>query len=1232
MYRVFGRVVSQGTHLPVSSLVVVAFAQEAVSKKPSKSSNQSTRAAAAKDKADALGIRLGSALTDADGNFELRLEDVAGASKNKLATAKLTLAVMMPDDLVDMKKRPTSKADSTALYVTQYSREGIAKDEAYVIRLPEKLIQDHDLVTQPSATTDSHDLALSLASSVEKTWQQQNSLKHALSAKRKSLLDRKRLNAVQAKEKVKDLSGLSRKSREHPLFAKSSKDVDETHHRAIQEGLRSLGKYTGKLKIRLTADEIRDLGLQEKNGELVGAIRGDRLESLLDRRGARTILQRGPGLLERINALEEVIKSIDSAGEVNSESEGSSTASEPNAQPVVTTENAETLILDRIYGQVQDLKAAQKIASRADSVEISKSIESLDLTGGAADATAFHDIKVLQMAFKDVWTEAFDGNLKNLVERLYQEVVQHYEALDQTPPTMDSLNDIEDLKQFLKDVQDETAIVPGIGGVSTLSESNTSTVHAAEVIGGGSYSDWVSSEVQMVFPEVTTQIWNLLSDTQQMVIERQASLYKAARTDTAKAEAKSIVAHIIRHPDGTGSRLAKLMYELEQSLCEKYTFDLFAPNSYNYGIMLTYRQKWEPLSYQAGNLISTIPLAPGETRKYSKKRVRKESRTEKSAQKDSFFRSDQASETDRAEVEIMRKATSTTNFKSTSKGTFSMEMFSIEGTTDFSTNQEMLSSDLKKNFHEATIKAAEEYRKEHSLEIESSGSSEFEETASGEISNPNNEITVTYLFYELQRRYRVTEQLYRAQPVIMVAQEMPAPHEINEAFLITHQWILARSLLDESLRPGLEYLTSGFAGDEVSTDLLRAQWMAQRDAQKKIEQQVSAQMLMRDSLRNVLTTTAQGKSMAQAFEMPLSLKIVTLGLAPDPTQHAVDALEAQRAAAETRLGYVEEALADGQRKLLNASDTFQKATQEYAAALQKKYLRRVAIDQLRVHVKQNILHYMQIIWDCEPPDQRFFRLYNKKVKYFPTDGTQVLTVTQSSESPYNYGTPVYGSPSNSTSSSGTSSSGTPSYGTPTVGAPVSSGSTVSVGVSTPVDQAEPVDLIEIADLDNPLGYKGNYIIFPLKKPCHITTFMLQEYVDDDFGVRDPDTSGDFPLHEVVRYVRKMWKRPDISDAQRNHMRDRLNNILRSPRTATEEIIVPTGQLFIEALPGRHPLLEDFKLRHRMEDVRKVQAEVRRAEMENLRFAARLVAGEHENPTTEKRIIVDKSPDVVITPD
>ena len=62
--------------------------------------------------------------------------------------------------------------------------------------------------------------------------------------------------------------------------------------------------------------------------------------------------------------------------------------------------------------------------------------------------------------------------------------------------------------------------------------------------------------------------------------------------------------------------------------------------------------------------------------------------------------------------------------------------------------------------------------------------------------------------------------------------------------------------------------------------------------------------------------------------------------------------------------------------------------------------------------------------------------------------------------------------------------------------------------------------------------------------------------------------------------------------------------LTSPRKDNDRVIVPTNSLYIECLVGTHPLLEDFKLIHRALDVKKVQAEVRRAELENIRLAAR----------------------------
>jgi hypothetical protein len=544
----------------------------------------------------------------------------------------------------------------------------------------------------------------------------------------------------------------------------------------------------------------------------------------------------------------------------------------------------------------------------------------------------------------------------------------------------------------------------------------------------------------------------------------------------------------------------------------------------------------------------------------------------------------------------MQKAVSATNFKMTANGSFNIAIGSINTTTEFATNQEQESAFNKKAFHETTLKAAEEYRLERSLEVDTSTSVDTEETVSGEISNPNNEITVTYLFYELQRRYKIREFLYRARPVILVAQDVPSPDEIDEAWLTEHQWILARVLLDDSLRPALEYLVSGFAGDEVSTEVVKAQWKSQVDLVTKLESHVSELTAIRDLLREQLVGTQEMEDKAASLEMSTAVKVFTLGLAPDPAKIGADQLEAARKAYATRLQYSEQALVDAQDRLKQASDSFRQATKEYASAMQNQYARHVALDQLRVHVKQNILFYMQAIWDHEPPDQRFFRLYNKQVACpAPLQGCTVHgnskfggNVSDSQMMDFTYTCP------------------------PTVGGDTN-------------------DLIDVADLDSPLGYKGNYIIFPLKGECYLTTYMLTDFIDTYLGVHDPDGSDAFDPEGFDQQWQAAVKSKD--QGLQDTLRKQLIDYITAVRRSTDEIIVPTGQLFIEALPGSHPLLEDFKLLHRLEDVRKVRAEVRHAELENLRLASRLVAGQDkvellDDPDIDKKIVVQGSASVL----
>ena len=270
-------------------------------------------------------------------------------------------------------------------------------------------------------------------------------------------------------------------------------------------------------------------------------------------------------------------------------------------------------------------------------------------------------------------------------------------------------------------------------------------------------------------------------------------------------------------------------------------------------------------------------------------------------------------------------------------------------------------------------------------------------------------------------------------------------------------------------------------------------------------------------------------------------------------------------------------------------------TDMYTKALSEHLNQKTQVARLRAHVKQNILYYMQGIWLMEPPDQRYFRLHQTAVPVF-----------QSQAASYNI-------------------SMRPTFNRiidPEVAAP---GDGVYEFTAQPAlnTRFETAPLVDVADLDNLLGFKGNYAIFPLKKSNPLTDFMITPYIDQEWGLYDPDAVGNMTLDEFSDYVCCLHKKLSADDfaSLKPELRELLRQLLTTPLRDNEEIIVPTGSLFIEALPGVHSLLEDFKLIHRSIDVKKAQADVRRAELENLRYASRLLSGEHDDPDIEKKIVV-----------
>jgi hypothetical protein len=850
------------------------------------------------------------------------------------------------------------------------------------------------------------------------------------------------------------------------------------------------------------------------------------------------------------------------------------------------------------------------------------------LSTGASDADSYHDFFRLQIAFKDVWAELLDQNLQTTGEQLYA----NWDALmdrildntggDRTKPFSDLLRDgagvpidisgADELKNFIDSLKAQF----GIGGAGASGVPSDVVALATDLSDtlticrdlfnqlDGVANNTIGLQTVGGAPDHYTPPDAPPTDPNWKGLTRRQFLDGVTTTVNGLVSKLNGTPSLTPAPDILFPEIDRLLQALDGMLKEPYSFDVFAPDSINYGLLLNYRQRWQPQSYQVGNLVSTIPLAPQETRRYTTKTVIKKTRNVKEIDDSVRSGKDESSDTWRVDSEIIDRAKNQTNFQKNASGSFGNDnLYKVSAGMQQGQDQAVESAQTKREFHESVVKSAQEYRNEHRLEITTEESREEESTSYREIRNPNDELTVTYLFYELQRRYLVDEELHKVTPVILVANDVPAPHEVDQAWLLRHDWIIRRTILDDSFLPALEYLSSNYTGEEITLQVLGLAVEQQKGVVDRISQQVQ---LANEALNTATLGLTQAEGQLVASEQTQeSIALVKSFLDPlGITQSGKGDGNSDRA----QVDFAKDALNRAQSKanqlvsqLRTETTALQVAIDKYTKAATQHFSMLADIDRLRVHVKDNIIYYMQAIWTYEPADQRYFRLCNVDVPVF------------SHNSKVNYG----------------DSAG------------------LAIDVTFPAPTLGPtMKLHQVADLENLIGFKGNYMIFSMVNFNYMTWFMMQDYLHlDDTGVtaQDPDPLAGLGIADIKAAMATVYAAdPKSFEAETTvTLKDGTTKTL-TKRAIFEEamlrllsnkdpemVIVPSNSLYIEALPGTHPLLEDFKLIHRAIDVKKAQAEARHAELENLRLAARLSQGEHGDPDVEKLVVVADGKNVTV---
>jgi hypothetical protein len=1164
--QVSGKVVVKETGVGIPDLLVVMFDADLAGEKQPEVLGTAIQPGFIDITSKRISQRIGSVLTDAQGKFQLEYDPNDIAENDPERKSELLLTVLAPEEPMEAPGVPFvgfpegfvgTQLTQRLLYYSYFSRVNSGHVEAAIVRLTKKILQEHAILYPGGPVNDSQ--VVDIAAEQAKADAAREALERQTKLKVQARLEQTKEVARVVELALGNFSLLDPALLAHPLFVATPNQLPAAQTKVVARGLDT------HFATDVAAPRFDGLILDIAPTWLT-------LLTHLSRNGGSSV-ERAPDLLARCkNKLKSrqmtsgVTEAIESHSGVSGE---------------IVSATTPEVIANSVQAQIERLTnttTAPEVQVRYDvkaNTNIDATIKGFSLSGGAADQPSFHDFQSIRMAFQDIWSQVSDGQMGDLIRSAVTEITK---KLGQDAVREANIKDIHDLRKFLttyRNVQYGEAIPEVVRSIG-ISEydvwNHLNDANRAAVIGYATQAAQIKQVLDKLVPssgEQSSLLINLFNG-----VNSQNRFTFTLQYDEAVKNARQIVTQASQNP--TKDTLESIFAEIDQKLYEGYDFKVFAKDSFNYGLHITYRQLWEPRAYQVGRLTSTLPLAPKESRKYTTKQVRKLNRSKKDLEDSVRSGRSESSSTNRAESEIVAKASEKTSFNVSAQVGLSLGPFSSQITSSFGKESALESSDTKKNFREAVRKSADEYRQQNRVEVEVSSQSEFETVTSSEVMNPNDEISVTYLFYELERQYEISEKLHRVRPVVLVANEVPTPDQINEVWLMTHAWILRRVVLDESFVPILDYVVTGTVGDQLALEAMQETLKQHRQTVNELTKQVqeatklaektfdvySAKMGLITKAEDLKTTTQSHfdpvVAMFTGFFGGQSTTITKTYRGVELTGDT-DAFKRSSERADARDQ-------DVQSRLTRETSALQQATEKYMQATKAYFDRQTSIANLRIHVKRNILHYMQAIWDYEQSDQRYFRLYNVQVDWF--------------EAPD------------------------------------------STTAARPTAKQRP--LHEIADLDEPLGYKGNYTIYPVKEPNLVHLVMLRDYLDEEGMLKDPDDFANHTVEELIEYLGCVKEHDPGNTIELNKVTKRIADMLSKPRNDKETIVIPTGQLYIECLPGKHAVMEDFKLLHRALDVKKVQAEVRHAELENVRLSARLLA-EHpllEDPDIEKVVKVE----------
>jgi hypothetical protein len=461
MTTIYGNLRVKETNEAISGLVVSIFAREMVIKTPTMKTKMVKSPSTVKVPYARKGMAsnpfqlytrsLGSTITNEQGEFRIEF-DRKNADKSRVQTQpQLMLAVLAPSTTKTIDQVAALSYFKRLLHWIKLSPLGPDQTEAFVIQLMDEQLKHFNIKTRSNKEFKVELSAAQIIEAEKLTERFHSTLREGLAPKRKKRLARQQEIAKKARKFAASLYVTPKAARSQGTIALSKDKIDVAKRNAMEEGLANMSSSNmsgsfGRYSAGWNKDSFDNAGITAPEGAETIHIPAAKACLLLNERRGGTELLRVRNLLDAHKTASDAAARLGQEEDMSNTDETSAEAQPPEVEPSDS-------IARRVLGQIKDMPLD---ASEADSNlpqpftrdELNAMLPAVQLGAGPTDVPSFHNFYHLQIAFPNVWTEAFDGQLKENIEELYKIYVQvNEEYLDTEPPIVE-LQEKADLLNF----------------------------------------------------------------------------------------------------------------------------------------------------------------------------------------------------------------------------------------------------------------------------------------------------------------------------------------------------------------------------------------------------------------------------------------------------------------------------------------------------------------------------------------------------------------------------------------------------------------------------------------------------------------------------------------------------------------------------------------------------------------------------------------------------------------